>query len=368
MKYLFITLIFICLLSFSINAETVPFEEVYDDIYQNSGLDKVNDSLDDKTKEYLERLKISPDDINGYKNFDIKNIFSVLFENINEMFKTPFSIMYKTLAVIFLSVIIKNITDKKNNVYEYICTLAVAAVCLSPVINAIFRAGVVLQAGSVFIMAFIPVYAGILIANMRAGTAASVNGMLFAASQGVNFLSVNVIVPVLNMFLALSVASSVTSENTLSSIISTFKKTVIWVLGIFMVVFTGVLTIRSSVASAADSVGAKTAKFFISSFVPVVGGTVSEALGSIMGCMNILKATAGIYSILAIIFIFAPIIIELSLMRLILAICSGAAEAFECGNIKNMTDGIASAITLLITILVITALVFMVSLTVVVAL
>ena len=64
-------------------------------------------------------------------------------------------------------------------------------------------------------------------------------------------------------------------------------KAVKWILGFCMTLFTGLLTVHSLVTASADSAASRAVKFAVSSFVPVVGGALGEALrtvGAVSAC------------------------------------------------------------------------------------
>lgn len=72
--------------------------------------------------------------------------------------------------------------------------------------------------------------------------------------------------------------------------------------------FVGLLSIKGLLAGAADSAVAKGAKFLIGSFVPVVGGAVSDALGSIVSSLSLVRGATGAFGILAVLLIALPVL------------------------------------------------------------
>ena len=76
------------------------------------------------------------------------------------------------------------------------------------------------------------------------------------------------------------------------------------------------------VNSAADNLSMRTAKFIIGSAVPVAGGVLSEALGTLTASVSLLKSSVGIYGVVACVVIFLPLLTELFLWRVGLNITS----------------------------------------------
>jgi stage III sporulation protein AE len=116
--------------------------------------------------------------------------------------------------------------------------------------------------------------------------------------------------------------------------------------------FTGFLTLKSSIGNAADGFASKTAKFMISGFVPVVGGAISDAYSTVKSSMSIIRCTTGTAGAIAIVIIMIPPVLELMAYRLVFMIGSAAAEMMSVTPIvrlfKNLDSGLAIAMSVLI--------------------
>lgn len=106
--------------------------------------------------------------------------------------------------------------------------------------------------------------------------------------------------------LALTVAGAAGGQLQLTGFAKTLKKVVLWVFGLLLTVFVGVLTIRSFVSSAADGVSLRTGKYLAGSMLPLVGGAVSDALGVLQGCLGKVTTSVGAFGILALLITFLP--------------------------------------------------------------
>lgn len=102
-------------------------------------------------------------------------------------------------------------------------------------------------------------------------TATTYNLFLFGTCQVLSRVMSAVIVPCLGVYLAFCLVGSAAPELHITSAASSLKSLVTWAMGLLLSIFVGLLSIQSVVASGADSVTAKTAKFLIGSFIPVVG-------------------------------------------------------------------------------------------------
>ena len=86
---------------------------------------------------------------------------------------------------------------------------------------------------------------------------------------------------------------------------------------------------KPAVNSSADTLTAKTARFIIGSSVPVAGGVLSEALGTVTASVTLLKSSVGIYGAAACAAILLPLITELLMWRAGAVVNAGVALSYR---------------------------------------
>ena len=173
--------------------------------------------------------------------------------------------------------------------------------------------------------------------------------------------------PLTGMFFALSIAGELGPGVSMSGFCETLRKTGTYVMSFLMTVFVGILGIQTAVGSAADTVTTRTARFFVGSFVPVVGGALGEAVGAVSASLSLLRSTVGIYAVIAVFLILIPVVFELSLWRLTLWIARAAADLFELKKLSSMLAGAGTALSFLFALLVLVGAMFIISLAVVIS-
>ena len=122
--------------------------------------------------------------------------------------------------------------------------------------------------------------------------------------------------------LALGLVGSVSPGMKLDAAGGAINKACSWLLGLAATLFVGLLSLQGLVGAAADSLAGRAIRFSLSSFVPVVGGALSEAFSSVQGCLQLLKSTLGGFGILATALIALPPLLECALWSLTLSLCS----------------------------------------------
>ena len=220
---------------------------------------------------------------------------------------------------------------------------------------------------SVFMLAFIPVFAVIVAASGGAATSVSMSALLLTAAQGVSYISSFAVLPLMGGYLAVSISSSVSPLMQRSGIAETVKKLALWITAFISTVFAGILGIQTAVNSSADTLTAKTARFIIGSSVPVAGGVLSEALGTVTASVTLLKSSVGIYGAAACAAILLPLITELLLWRAVLLITAGVAGLFSLPQISGLLKAVDSMMSVLLGIILMVGAMFVISLAVVVS-
>ncbi len=140
-----------------------------------------------------------------------------------------------------------------------------------------------------------------------------------------NFCSMTLF-PVLSACSAFAAASAFSNRPGIDSIARGIKKTFTFLLGLMALILSAVMSGQTLLASKADSLGARTAKFAAGTFIPVVGGTVGEALRTVAAGMEYLRASVGIGAIAAVCVLLLPTLISLILGKLSLNICASCAS------------------------------------------
>ena len=196
------------------------------------------------------------------------------------------------------------------------------------------------------------------------GTALGFQTAVFIATQCVSYIGTYIVSPFSSMFLALSISAGVSGEGRLASIAEMIKKTAMWTMSIAMTVYMAVFSIKNVITTSADSAGARTARFLISSFVPIVGVSINEALSSMKGCLNILTRSVSIYAVIIMVAIVLPLLARLIFWRFVLGICSCVSDIFCTDTITVLLRSISAAVMILSAVVICSAIMFIFSITV----
>ena len=195
--------VFILLLSLPVRADEA-------ELYQNSGADTLMEALPEEAQSLLQNVGADP--METPAPGAATKLFSALSEGFRAEWTAPARALLTLLASCVLCRLVQEFAAKELSYAVSVCgALCAAVTLLSPMASLLEQAARVTDAAAVFLLAAVPVYAGLLFTAGNTVTAPTYGALSLAAANAVSVLSSAVLIPVLRMFLAFSVASAVTS-------------------------------------------------------------------------------------------------------------------------------------------------------------
>ena len=358
--------LFFCL-SLTASADTT---ELYEEQLSASGAATLTQRLPADAKELLESLKLDDLSQENYANLELSVALNAFLSLLRNNTAAPMGALLCVLAVVVMSAMfsgLQGIADRSplRQTYQTVSVLAAAGFLLSAVGALTRTVQAAVDSVNVFMLSYIPVY-GVVLASGGSPTAAvSYQTTLLAAAelftQGVR----SSVLPILLVSLALGCVGTVADGFCLSSFSATFYKVVLWGLGLFSTIFAGVLSIQQMVASAGDSVSNRALRFSLASLVPVVGGVLSEAYSTVLGCAGLLRSTVGAFGLVATVAILLSPLVSCIGWSLCLSLGANAAALFKLDALEKLCRCIGGAVRVLIAVLAALGLMMIVSTSVV---
>lgn len=250
--------------------------------------------------------------------------------------------------------------------YRGVAVLAAGGAVLTPLFALFSEVWEAVEQVTVFLTSYVPVYGAILLTSGRAASAASYQTTLLAAVQLFLWLVRRGVFPLLLVSLALGCTGSVSEGFCLDRLSATLHKAVLWTLGLFSTLFSGLLSLQQMVAAAGDSMSTRVVKFSLSSFVPVVGGVLSEAYNTVVGCGGLLRSTVGAFGLLSVVLVVLPPLLSCVCWNVGLHLAGGVAAVFGLAPLDTLCRTAAGVVRVLIAVLAVFALLMILSTSVVV--
>ena len=312
----------------AMGAETQQIEQdTYSKYLDQYDVDSIYDSVPQDALDLLDELGMQDFDFENILDLTPQKLWHVLQSVAEGRFKGPLTACAGMILLILFSAFLQSLkttvkSDMLSNVFSVACSVITAVILSVEISDAISLASSTIKMCADFIYGFVPVF-GILVAVSGGITASfSTNALLLGLAQFLNFLSGNLFVPVISCYLALGLSNGIRPELHLTAITSAVKKYISAAVSLAATGFVSILSIKTAVASRADALGLRSARFAINSVVPVIGSAISEGLLSIQSYSSLIKSTVGIVGIVVIVLIFLPALLEILIWKFFLSVSS----------------------------------------------
>lgn len=168
----------------------------------------------------------------------------------------------------------------------------------------------------------------------------------------------DVIIPIICMTFVLQFVNNMSSEYKIDKLTKLLNQVAMWMQGIIMTIFIGIITIRGITAKTIDEVTVKTAKFAVDNFVPIVGKSLSDAISTVAGYSILLKNALSSFGLIAIIVIMLFPIIKLLIMALLYKLTAALIEPISDGRLVNCINSAGGSIVLVTSCLICVSVMF----------
>ena len=312
---------------------------------------------EDKFSEYRENL---PEEVKNDLREDVSEYDTAYFtrmlkksfsDGIKSVLPTSLGLLSVIVATAFLTKVSDTLINSKNQKIFSLCMSLCTALLLWQSFKGVTEvAEMFLKSITNVMMMIVPVMEAVLISTGNTGGAAVTSaGLDLMITVGENLFS-KVLFPASVICFFLAVASSVSENGGIAFMSKALRGLVTGGLILIMALMSFVLMLQSGVSSAADNFTVRTVKFAISSYLPIVGGTVSESFSCLAAGMAVLKATCGVTGVVVILLVTIPPFVILAAQRLSLFLCEALAGSLNCEKVKNLIGEAGGVCNLLIAV------------------
>lgn len=218
-----------------------------------------------------------------------------------------------------------------------------------------------------FIFALIPLLLALMASSGGLVSAAFFHPVIIFLMNTSGILIQNIVLPLLFLSALLSIVSTLTDQYKVTQLAQLLRNVSIGLLGAFLTIFLGVISVQGTSAAVTDGIAIRTAKFITGNFIPVLGRMFTDATDTVISASVLLKNTVGIIGVAILLFIAAFPAIKILSLAFIYKFAAAILQPLGGGPIIKCLDIISKSVVYIFAALAIVSLMFFLSLTVIIA-
>ena len=208
-------------------------------------------------------------------NIDNKLVIKKILKKISTGFTDVIAVFIKILVIVLIHSLLKSLTDGLENdsvakVVYYVQYILIVTIIMSSFSDILKSVNTAIEDMVGFSQTLIPILISLLIFTGNIATSSIIEPIvLFIIEFISNFIKV-VIIPGISLITILVIVSQISDRVQISKLSKYMKSSIVWILGIILTIFVGVLSLEGTLTASVDGITAKTAKAAVSSLIPIV--------------------------------------------------------------------------------------------------
>ena len=250
-------------------------------------------------------------------------ILQKAFQYITPSITEASKICVSLFAIVLLLAILNLIYKRNQNLNQLFGTVAISLILVQPS-NTLIQLGIAtVEKISDYGKLLLPVMTSALAAEGGVTTSTSLYAATMIFNTVLMSLLSQLLIPVIYCYIVICIVNSAVHNQLLEEISKFIKWLTTWTLKIIIYIFTGYIAITGVVSGTVDASAVKATKLAISGVVPVVGNIISDASESILVSVALIKNTAGVFGMLAIISIWIGPFLQIAIQYIFLKLTAG---------------------------------------------
>jgi stage III sporulation protein AE len=265
------------------------------------------------------------------KGFRLSTIFQGLFQ----YFFSEVLLNGKLLATIVILTVLSMILETLQSSFEKsavskvayaVCYMVLIVLAMNSLNTAFNYAKTAISAMIHFMIAIVPLLLTLLASMGNLTSAAIFHPLIVFMIHTVGTVIYLVIFPLLFLSTLLHVVSSLSERYKVTQLANLMRSIAVGLLGFFVTVFLGVMSVQGASGAITDGVTIRTAKYVTGNFVPVVGRMFSEASETVVGASLLVKNAVGITGVVILILLCAFPAVKILVLALIFKVSAAILQ------------------------------------------
>lgn len=292
--------------------------------------------------------------LNGEFTLGAERLSSVILNAVTGGIKSCIPAFAAIFAIAVMTSMMQGLSsgflkDNTREIVHFACYAAIIVILSVQITAVVIQVKELVEGMCGFMQAVFPVLLT-LITVLGSSAAAGVYSPLMAAlSVGIGSVISSLVLPCFVAAVVLSIVGNISSNIKLGRLTKFFKSVAVFVLAGAFSLFAAFLTMQGLTGGIADSISVKTAKFAVQSYIPILGGYLSDGLDLALTGIILIKNAFGLVSVLVLFACVAVPVVQTAVFTLGLKLTAGLCEPI-CSDkrISDLLYGVSKNTSLLI--------------------
>ncbi len=336
-------LIFIVSINFSFAQTDVDINGEVDNIIDNidiTEIEKFYDSLANDKYTFGDSFKSIVKGIANGKVYDFDSFINLIVDSVNDAIIEQIYFFVFILAMLLLTAMTQSFSsislDGTGTAASMLSYASISAAVLTVIVSSIESVTEVLDIITSFLNALFPVILTLTATLACVSTSGVVQSMGAVLSTTIINLISTVVLPLFGISMIFTMIGNLYGRIQLNNVSKLSKNIAEWLLGIVFSIFMLILGAQGIIGNTSDTIALKSTKFAMSSYVPILGGYLSDGFDIVLAGCIIVKNSVGFVGVIIILLIILYPTVKVVIISLLLKLLGAVAEPLGLNNISTM--------------------------------
>ncbi len=290
--------------------------------------------------------------ISGENAVNYSNFLARLFSDLIELVIKYLPMLSIIIGIGVISNLLNGVKSKFNekstgNLIDLVCFLSVSVLVIG-VINSLSKStGQSIDSMVKTINILFPILLTLMVGLGANATAGAFKPIIAIISTFVADFFNYFIMPLFMLSFIFSIITSMSDNIKLDKFSSFISSLFKWSVGLIFMLFFAVFSLQGIAVGSFDSLSIRTTKYTIKSYVPIMGGYLSDGMDLILSSTLLIKNAVGFVGILMIISSILSPLLEIIVFGLMLKLISAVLQPLGNGKTSNFLSATSKTITML---------------------
>ncbi|MGN0796590.1 MAG: hypothetical protein ACI4M5_00095 [Christensenellales bacterium] len=337
-----------------------PEQQLIDNVEQNTqelDLGSIQSFLDSLGMQQFGSLK---EDIiaiaQGEQKLTFDDFFKIIIQRVLSAFTNVLPIVVSIVGISLITSLLNGLTsgflsNPTKQLIGFVSYSAIVVIVLTRTMSLVKNTGEVVGTIKEFMQLIFPILLTIITVIGGTNSGAVFQPMMSVLTTSITTFVVEIIIPAVVVVIVFTLISSLSDGVKLSKLTGFFSSGIKYSMTAVFSLFVTFLTAQGLTGGIIDTVSIKTAKFAMQSYVPIVGGYLSDGFDLMMASFVLIKNSLGIISLFCMIILITSPLINIIVFSLGLKLTSGIIEPIGDSKISKMLYDLSKNVNILLAVI-----------------